>query len=625
MAAPVAEPPRERTAWTWGAAIVLLGALVAGLVGGAILLWRHIDVDMLLEAATEEAPPPVDEFVAEVTLPELPATIGWTAHIYMSQRSASFFPDPDYYPALIDRWESILTGVGADVSLVSGAAGVEALPTGDVLAIPAAVCLEEGEREAIRRRVEDGGHLLVTWALGARDENCDWVGYDYLRDLAGAETAGTLEGEPPTYLVVPHGSVVAAGLPPGSRLELRTEPWITLRAGVSNVFWSDWALNPLSAPEGGVGGGAIARTTLSGTRIAWFGYRLDVAAGPRDQRLLDRLAQNAALWAAGHVLAEVDPWPAGYRAAMAVTQDAEHSFKNGRRLAEGLSELDVPLTFFVVTQLARAHPELAEVLAAAGELGSHSVDHRQIGGRVWGAQLAGISRARADMATWSGELPLGFRPPRELFDSLTLEAWRRSGGLYLAASNGARSAAPEIFDVRSGRVVVLPRVVDDDYTIIVTRGQTRPDSLYGAFVAGLEKMRTLGGLSLVTTHSQLIDSKRRVEAVASAARAAQDAGDVWLARTSEIAEWWLARSELQLTLRERDDRSAILRVRNNGTSAVESAWLHVYLPEDGATFAAPELGDIILESHYEAGGLRVRLPTVGSGESLEILLPRRPA
>jgi peptidoglycan/xylan/chitin deacetylase (PgdA/CDA1 family) len=625
MAAPVTRPPRERTAGTWGAAIVLLGALVAGLVGGAVLLWRSIDIDVLLEAATEEAPPPVDEFVAEVPLPELPATGGWTAHIYVSQRSASFFPEPNYYPALIDRWESLLVGIGAEVGLASGAAGIEVLPAAELLVVPAAVCLEAGEREAIRRHVEAGGHLLVTWALGARDANCDWLGFDYLRELADAETAGTLEGEPPTYIVVPHGSVVAAGLPPGSRLELRTEPWITLRADEAKVFWSDWALNPLPAPEGGVGGGAVARTTRSGARIAWFGHRLDVAARPRDQRLLERLVQNAALWAAGHVLAELDPWPAGYRAAMAVTQDAEHSFKNSVRLALDLSELDVPLTYFVVTQLAREHPELAEVLKAAGELGSHSVDHRQIGGRVWAAQLAGVKQARADIAAWSGELPLGFRPPRELFDSLTLEAWRRSGGLYLAASNGARNAVPTVFDVRSGRVVVLPRVVDDDYTIIVSRGQTRPDSLRAAFVAGLEKMRALGGLSLVTTHTQLIDSRRRVEAVAAAAQVARDAGDVWLARTSEIAEWWLARSHLELTVRERDDRSVILNVRNNGASAVESAWLHVYLPEDVSTFAAPELGDAILESHYEAGGLRVRLPAVGPGESLGILLPRRPA
>jgi peptidoglycan/xylan/chitin deacetylase (PgdA/CDA1 family) len=625
MAAPVAEPPRPRTPWTWGAAILLLGALVAGLVGAAILLWRFIDVDSLLEAAMNDAPPAVEEFVADVRLPELPATISWTAHIYVSPRSASFFPDSEYYPALIDRWESTLAGAGAEVRRTHGASGIAALPAAELLVIPAAVCLDEAEREAIRGRVEQGGHLLVTWALGARDENCNWLGFDYLRELAGAQTAGTLEGEPPNYLVVPHGSVVAAGLPPGSRLELYPEPWITLRAGASNVFWSDWALNPLSAPEGGVGGGAIARTTPSGTRFVWFGYRLDVAARPRDQRLLERLAQNAALWAAGHLVAEVDPWPSGYRAAMAVTQDAEHNFRNSRRLAEGLSEIGVPVTFFVVTQLAREHPELAGLLAAAGELGSHSVDHRQVGGRVWGAQLAGVNRARADIAGWSGERPLGFRPPRELFDSLTLEAWRRSGGLYVAASNGARSAAPEIFDVRSGRVVVLPRVVDDDYTIIVTRGQTRPDSLRAAFVTGLEKMRLLGGLSLLTTHTQLIDSRHRVEAVASAVQAARDAGDVWLARTGEIAEWWLGRSDLELTVRERADRSAILNVRNNGTSPVASAWLHVYLPEEPASFAAPELGDTVLESHYEAGGLRVRLPAVGPGESLEILLPRRPA
>ncbi len=265
------------------------------------------------------------------------------------------------------------------------------------------------------------------------------------------------------------------------------------------------------------------------------------------------------------------------------------------------------------------------MLAAAGELGSHSVDHRQLGGRPWGSQLAAVNQARADIAAWSGALPLGFRPPRELFDSLTLEAWRRSGGVYLAASNGARSAAPEVFNVRSGRVVVLPRVVDDDYTVMVTRGETRPDSLRAAFLGALEKMRWLGGLDLLTVHSQLIDSSRRVEALESAIRAAREAGDVWIARTSRIAEWWLARASLELGVRERADRSAVLSVHNNGTSAVESAWLHVYLPEDGGTFAAPELGDTILESHYDPGGLRVRLPAISPGESLAILLPRRSA
>ncbi|UCC47364.1 MAG: polysaccharide deacetylase family protein [Gemmatimonadota bacterium] len=622
MAGRVAEPPGPRTPWTWAGAILLLGTLVAGLVGAAILLWRFIDVDALLEA-NDEMPPSVEEVVAEIVLPELPATVAWTAYLYESPRSARFFPNQDYYSALLVRWGSLLEVVGATVERVSGAAAIDSLGQGELLVMPAAVCLDDEERDALLRHAERGGHMLATWALGARDEECDWLGYEFLRDVAGAETAGTLEGRPPTYLVAPHGSVIAAGLPPGSRIELRTEPWITLRAHASSVFWSDWALNPRPAPEGGAGGAALAHRLDSGGRFTWFGYRVDVAASEPDQRLVDRLAQNAALWAAGHVVADVDPWPGGYEAAMAVTLDVEHSFRNSRRLARRFGAIHVPVTFFVVTQLALEHPELAPALRAVGEIGSHSVDHRQIAGRSWNTQLAGANQARADIAAWSGDLPLGLRPPRELFDSLTLEAWRRSGGTYLAASNGARSAAPDIFDVESGAIVVLPRVVDDDYTVIVTRGQTRPDSLRAAFASGLEKMRSLGGLDLVTLHTQLVDSDRRLDALESVVRLAQEAGDVWIAGASEIADWWMQRAGLELGVRERADRSAILWVHNSGTEPVTSAWLRIYLPGERATYAAPEIGEVIPESHYGPWGLRVRLPIIEPGESLGILLPRR--
>ncbi len=258
-------------------------------------------------------------------------------------------------------------------------------------------------------------------------------------------------------------------------------------------------------------------------------------------------------------------------------------------------------------------------------MGSHGVDHRQVAGRLWGNQLAGARKAHADITRWCGAAPLGFRPPRELYDQATLEAWRRQGGLYLAASNGARSAAPEVLETRSGRLVVLPRVVDDDFNVMVVRGQRSHAALQKALLDALEKMRWLGGLDLITLHSQLIDTDRRVAAVEAAVRAAERAEDVWIARASEIAEWWLARSELKLTVRERPDRSVMLTVRNSGTRAVSAARLRVYLADDGSRYAAPELGDVILDADYGPFGLSVKLPAVQPGDSLVILLPRRPA
>ncbi len=617
-------PPRPRTPLTWGGAILLLGTLVAGLLGAAVLLWRFIDIDSVLQAATDTSPPAVAEVLPEVELPELTTTQPWTAYLYESERSAGFFPRLDYFSTLMGRWHNLLNSVGARVVRVTGGRGIDSLPDNALLVVPAGVCLEDDERDAIDDHVARGGHLLATWALGVRDEQCEWVGFRFLRDVTGAEAAGTVADRPPTYLMVPHGSVLAAGLPPGVRIELKTEPWMTVRAGSSVAYWSDFALNPLAAPGGGAAGVAVARSAESGSRVAWFGYRLDVAARERDQLLLERLARNAVLWAAGHVVAEVEPWPDGYRAALAVTQDVEHNFRNSRRLAERFSAIGVPVTFFVVTQLAMEQPALAELLLSAGEVGSHSVDHRQVAGRLSSTQLAGSRQARADVARWTGVPALGFRPPRELYDESTLEAWRRVGGLYLAGWNDSRVAAPEIFRIRFGPLILLPRVVDDDYAVMVQRGQSSPDSLRAELQRGLDKMRSLGGLDLLTLHTQLIDSNRRVSAVESVVRSAQKAGDVWIARALDLAEWWLRRSWLELQVRERADHSAVLSVRNTGAEPVSSVWLRVYLPEDHSTYAAPELGESIVESLYRPGELRVRLPTIDPGGSVDILLPRHP-
>ncbi len=69
----------------------------------------------------------------------------------------------------------------------------------------------------------------------------------------------------------------------------------------------------------------------------------------------------------------------------------------------------------------------------------------------------------------------------------------------------------------------------------------------------------------------------------------------------------------------------MLTVRNQGAQAVSSARLRVYLTDDGSRYAAPELGDAILDSDYGPFGLWVKLPAVEPADSLVILLPRRPA
>jgi peptidoglycan/xylan/chitin deacetylase (PgdA/CDA1 family) len=306
---------------------------------------------------------------------------------------------------------------------------------------------------------------------------------------------------------------------------------------------------------------------------------------------------------------------------MAVTQDVERNFESSRRLAERLREMSAPVTFFVVSQLALENPGLAAPLGRVGEIGSHTVDHQRLAGRPLLRQFGSLRRSRDDIERWVGRPPVGLRPPAEVFDSLTLEAWARLGGLYVAATNGARTAVPAVHTVKAGPVVVLPRVVDDDYAVVVLRGRDSPDSLHAALSAGLTKMRGLGGLQLVTLHSQLIRTGAWADTVAAVVRAARAAGDVWVTRAETIARWWLARSQVDVEAAEREDGSVRLTVRNRGSEAVTPLALRIYLPE-ASRYSAPEVGEATLPADYRPWGMRVIITRLGPGQELPILIPR---
>jgi hypothetical protein len=192
-----------------------LGTLVAGLIGAAVLLWRSIDIESVLEPANKDAPA-VQAVLPELVLAAPTETTPWRAYLYESRHTDAFFPDQIYYEGLAARWDSLLSGVGASVTRLNGAAAIDSIPGRELLVVPSAVCMDSEERRAIRRHADQGGHLLVSWALGARNEKCEWIGYDFLQSLSGTEAAGTMEERSPTYLAVQHGSVTAAGLPPGA-------------------------------------------------------------------------------------------------------------------------------------------------------------------------------------------------------------------------------------------------------------------------------------------------------------------------------------------------------------------------------------------------------------------------
>lgn len=536
--------PRARDSWIWLGGVLLLGVLGAGVTAAAVVLWENIDIRRLAPDLVAAEPLPFPE------LPTPPAVAegGYTAVLFASPRNRNFFPDAAYYDRAVEGWRDLISRTGGSVRDAADAEALGRVAVDELLVLPEAPCLSPPELAAIRSHLFAGGSIVANWAFGVRDAACEWRGWQATLELTGAEDVRELETREGLFLTVPSGLALSPGFDPGTRIELRPDPSLALRLAGPRVYWSDWALNP--APDEGGGGAdaaAVAGRTPEGGRTAWFGVRLNQAATVSDSIRLSRLIQNGILWAAGRPMASPAPWPDAKRAALIFTLDVEAEARNALDLAVLLEAEGLPGTFYAVSQMVQDDAELGAALAAVGEVGSQTTDHVPVAGLTAQDQAVRLRRSWTDIEQWTGVAPAGLRPPEESFDAATLRAWARAGGEYILAGNDARSGSPEIHRAGDALMVVLPRLVKDDYNVIVQDAALRADRLAEAFLNGTTKLRAIGGLAVVAGHTQIMDSGRRLNAYRVVADSARADGDWWITRADSVARWWRARSLTDLT------------------------------------------------------------------------------
>ncbi len=546
--------PRARAAGHWLLGIFLLGLLGAAVVSAGVILWETLDFRQVVRTSQVEVGPlPAPE------PPQAPASRreAFSARLFRSERTGALFPDASHYPRSVARWRNLTESLGGTVVEIGSLEELRALSPEDLLVLPEAPCLSSQELAAIRDHLEAGGSLVSNWAVGARDQECNWRGWQTVAEFTDAAEVRELAVREALFLTVPGGTPLSPGLDPGTRIEFRPAPVLAFRASGPRVYWSDWALNP--APDESGGGADVAATvtrTDSGGRTAWFGFQLSHAATPLDSARLDRLVQNGIRWAAAQPTVSVAPWPEGKRAALLFVEDVEAEHENAAVLADLLKDLEVPGTFYVVSQLVKEDSELARVLSSAGEVGSHSPDHKPLAGLAQEDQRARLLQGWTEVRDWTGTAPLGLRPPEEVFDLNTLGVWLEAGGSYLLATNQARTGSPEVYYVEGDQIVVLPRLLKDDYNVFVQDGAMKADRLTEAFLGGTEKLRSIGGLAVVATHTQILGTGRRLEAIRAVASTARSQGDWWIAEAREVAVWWGRRARVRLSLTETESAGA---------------------------------------------------------------------
>lgn len=618
--------PRARAALHWLGGLCVLGILGGLVVTAAAALWQDVDIQSLARhaAAVDHAPPPPPvEGEAPAAWVDRPLEVA----MYANAATAEFFDDSTYLVTRLAEWERTLGRLGWNGKRISTPDELDALDPTTLLIAPEALCLATGEVEAIFRHLRRGGGVVANWALGARDARCRWRGWDTLRDFTGALDVVEYQAGDELFVTVPAGLPVSVGLPPGARIEFFADSHLGLITPGPRVYWSDWALNSVSTGGASAADAALAlHRTSGGGRAVWFGFRPRQAARPLDRNRAERLLTNSLRWAAGLPSAEVSIWPEGRRAGILIAEDSESGFANAASLARVLREHDMQGTFFAVSRFALDHPELGDSLRLAGEVGSHTYDHVATAGLPLGEQHIRLARSRRELENWSDSEVVGLRPPEERFDEATLRGWLRAtegaaGTPYVAAVNSARSAGPEVHRLPEGPVVLLPRLMKDDYNVVVQEGTRRPERLLGAYLEGMRKIGALGGLAFVSLHTQIGGTPGQIGIVGTVLDTVAVARDTWWVATgADIARWWLDRDAMRLAMREAADGALEVEIRAPTGSAGRETWVEVMLPRGERI---PFDGDRRLPFAPTEWGIRVPLAPLASGQArlLRLVVP----
>jgi len=550
--------------------------------------------------------------------PRLPTRV--RVDVVRDGAAADFYDSPAVLDAIVRRWRETLAAAGADVRVVSP--GALAGGGARVIVVPSSPCLTLATREAIEAAGARGQGLIVTGRVGTHDAGCRQLGgtgagFGTLIALTGASRAEELSERPMVYVTIPADGPLSADIPPGARLSVAPAGQIALRRATRDAFYSEYTLG--SAPSGGEPyfDAAVVRSNHRGARVVYFGFELrDVVHAPWENDVVRLLVRNAVTWAGGLPTATASSWPGGHSSAAVFAQDVETKFDEAKFAVDSLRAIGVRSSFFVISELASQNKRLTRRMLEIGEVGTHTENHKLLGGQPLATQLERLGVTRTELGKLIRSDVPGLRPPEEQFDKATMSAWVANGGTYLLGANDSRCAAPELLLVAgkkgSDTLLLVPRVFDDDFTVMTPHDWRRPSVVHSLFAADIDKSRAVGGLYVLSYHSQLLSRPEYVPVLARIARDLAADSSVWVATAGDVANWWMDRARLDIHV-TRWSNGLDLMVRNGGARTVSNAQVLVTVPR-GATARSASAPMIVRED----GTVRIDLPPVPRGATRSV-------
>ncbi|MFZ6876181.1 polysaccharide deacetylase family protein [Undibacterium sp. Di27W] len=473
-------------------------------------------------------------------------------YLYVSPNTRSYFSSiGGNYDRLLAPWHAYAKQRQVSFKEITDTQALSDLKDG-VLVLASAVALSEQERAALQNYRTQGGSILATWASGTRNEKGEWAGWQFLEAM-GATSKGEIALESKArYLILNGETPVTHSQAAGQRIWLGNASESLLRfngKGAASIM--DWTRvqDPERKNETAV---LYAEPSAESGRSAVFAFA--ESAWESQPYPIYSLVDDTLSWLQRKPALLRAAWPEGKYSAQIIEMDTEQGFANALRFVTLIRGINYRGSFYVLTSVAKQFPDEMKQLARDYDIGYHGDTHISFKDQSLNEQEKRLLAMREDIKSILPDLSAitGFRAPLEGYDNTTQTLLQKNAFLHhVTDPNSSEGRLPMFVKIdgvsNENAMVLLPRTQRDDLNL--SKEQLDVEQTRQALISDAETSRQMGALGLLSVHSQSFEENSLLTQAFPAYLDYLKANrsSIWLASSSQVANWWHERDRLKLS------------------------------------------------------------------------------
>lgn len=282
-------------------------------------------------------------------------------------------------------------------------------------------------------------------------------------------------------------------------------------------------------------------------RLVWMDFSVaDAEWLPKEsQGHFDELMAAVLRYATDQSYGSIATWPEGRRYAAYFEEDTEDGYRHALRVADLFEAAKVPLTWYVLSDLASEDRATTRRLAEVGEMACHGDNHDIMPRYDLAGQRERLARCQYVVQTITGQRPSGFRPPTEAHNTDTFSAMINVGMTHVFAENSTASQVPHFKRALETdlSLVSMPRAITDDFYLwhfLKLDGKRSTARILDE----RNWVRSVGSLFAFSFHTQFMDNDEHFGVISELLDEVSNDEAAWIDTVGGIASWWETRDAL---------------------------------------------------------------------------------